>query len=548
MIQSMRTFVQASPGVTRSCIGCHENKFTTAGNATDFPSILKRTPSKLQPESWGSGFVDYPTMVQPILDRRCVSCHGGADGIAGGLDLSGGWTEHFNISYENLVNRRNNQLTANLIAGIDCMNGTARWSAQIFKPRSHGSGAAPLAEILVSGHEGQIKDLTRSERDLILAWIDTNGLYYGTWDYSQNSCQLKAYIDAKEALIKQMQSAGCMSCHENKGKFVFESDWINLKQPEMSRILRGPLAKGEEGWGLENCRIRKVTPGRQRVRMYYTGGYVHHVLPLDSFKPKEYIPPDTPGEPLITFLSTEDNRYQSMLKIIRRGCREALATPRVDMPGANISAGLCKKIMPVPAPKVAPLLKAGTQDDGIVQLSWERSAPMIGLTFDLYRHDKPNFKPQKEYLVNTTRLFHYEDMQAAEGKQYYALIASSGAHRSRQTYAMASVPKSNPVPVPKAMTAVSLPGEVKLQWTETQDLSIRFNVYRASVGSNDFEKLNASPLPIAEYSDASLEGNVSYRYVVRSINRRQIESPPSREVICHALPEAKKPVMMEAVQ
>ncbi|MHC4584207.1 MAG: HzsA-related protein [Planctomycetota bacterium] len=455
MIQSMRTFVQASPGVTRSCIGCHENRFNTAGNTTDFPQTLKRTPSKLQPESWGSGFVDYPTMVQPILDKRCVSCHGGPDGIAAGLDLSGGWTEHFNISwtehfnisYENLVNRRNNQLTANLISGIDCMNGTARWSAQIFKPRSHGSGAAPLAEILVGGHEGYIKDLTRTERDLILAWIDTNGLYYGTWDYSENSCQLKAYLDVKDALIKQMQSAGCMSCHENNGKFVFESDWVNLKQPEMSRILRGPLAKGEEGWGLENCRNRKVAPGRQRIRMYYTGGYVHHVLPLDSFEPQKYIPPDTSGESLITFLSIEDSRYQAMLKIIRRGRREALATPRVDMPGAKVLAGLCKQIMPVPVPQIAPPLKVRTQEDGIVRLSWERSAQTIGLTFDLYRHDKPNFKPEKEYLVNTTRLFHYEDKQAAEGKQYYALVASSGPHRSKPAYAMASVPKSTPVPV-----------------------------------------------------------------------------------------------------
>ncbi|MHC4536165.1 MAG: HzsA-related protein [Planctomycetota bacterium] len=547
MIQSMRTFVQASPGVTRSCIGCHENKFTTAGNVTDFPPTLKRAPSKLRPESWGSGFVDYPSMVQPILDKRCVSCHGGADGIAAGLDLSGGWTEHFNISYENLVNRRNNQLTANLIAGIDCMNGTARWSAQIFKPRSHGSGAAPLAELLVSSHEGRIKDLTRTERDLILAWIDTNGLYYGTWDYTENNCQLKAYLDVKNALIKQMQSAKCMSCHENHGKFVFESDWINLKQPEMSRILRGPLAKGEEGWGLENCRNRKVAPGRQRIRMYYTGGYVHHVLPLDSFKPKEYIPPETSGEPLITFSSIEDSRYQTILKIIRRGCREALAAPRVDMPGAKITAGLCKKIMPVPAPDVAPQLKAGTHKDGIVQLSWERSAPAIGLTFDLYRHDKPNFMPKKEYLINTTRLFHYEDLQAKEGKQYYALIASSGSNRSRQTYAMACVPKSIPVPAPKAMTAVSLPGLVKLQWTETQDLTIRFNVYRAPVGSNNFEKLNDKPLPIAEYSDVSLEANVSYRYVVRCINRRGIVSPPSREVICRAMPEPKKPVAMETV-
>jgi hypothetical protein len=145
-----------------------------------------------------------------------------------------------------------------------------------------------------------------------------------------------------------------MSCHQNKDKFVFESDWINLKQPEMSRILRGPLAKGEDGWGLENCRDRKVAPERKRIRMYYTGSYVHHVLPLDSFKPREYIPPDTFGEPLITFLSTDDSRYQEMLEIIHKGRREALATPRVDMPGAKINAGLCRQIVSIRTPEVAP--------------------------------------------------------------------------------------------------------------------------------------------------------------------------------------------------
>ncbi len=353
MIQSMRTFVQASPGVTRSCIGCHEHKYSTPRNI-GHPPVVKRKPSKLRAESWGSGFVDYPSMIQPILDRRCVRCHGGEEGIAGGLDLSGGWTEHFNISYENLVNRRNNQLTANLIAGIDCMNGTARWSVQIFKPRSHGSGAAPLAKLLVGGHDGRIDDLTRTERDLILAWIDTNGLYYGTWDYTENSCQLKAYNDARSALTEQMRSAGCMRCHENNDKFVFESDWINLKQPEMSRILRGPLVSSKEGWGLENCRDRKVAPGRQRIRMYYTGGYVHHVLPLESFKPQAYIRPDTVGDPLTTFLSTDNSHYQAMLDTIRKGRTAALATPRVDMPGATITAGLCKRMVPTRQREVAP--------------------------------------------------------------------------------------------------------------------------------------------------------------------------------------------------
>jgi hypothetical protein len=106
-----------------------------------------------------------------------VSCHGGEKGIAAGMDFSGGWTEHFNISYENLANRRETQLIAYWIAGIDCMNGTALWSAQIFPPRSHGLGAAPLADLLVSGHEGRLPDLTRLERDLLMAWIDSNGLY-----------------------------------------------------------------------------------------------------------------------------------------------------------------------------------------------------------------------------------------------------------------------------------------------------------------------------------------------------------------------------------
>jgi hypothetical protein len=174
LVQSMRTFVQASPGTTRSCIGCHEHKYSTSSSAADLANLVGRQPDRLQPESWGSGYVDFPSRVQPVLDKHCVRCHGGPEGIAAGMDLSGGWTEHFSISYENLANRRETQLIAYWIAGIDCMNGTAPWSAQIFAPRQHGSGAAPLADLLVEGHEGYMPDMTRTERDLLMAWIDSN--------------------------------------------------------------------------------------------------------------------------------------------------------------------------------------------------------------------------------------------------------------------------------------------------------------------------------------------------------------------------------------
>ena len=207
LVQSMRSFVQAAPGTTRSCVGCH----VETGDAPSAPAAhwLERGPDQLRPESWGNGFVDYPSRVQPILDQHCVLCHGGVEGIGAGLDLSGGWTEHFNISYENLTNRCETQLTAYWIAGIDCMNGTAYWSSQVFPPRAHGSGAAPLAELLVQGHGGRIDALSRAERDLLMAWMDSNGVYYGTWDFSPAGSALKDWNETKTALVAQMKGAGC---------------------------------------------------------------------------------------------------------------------------------------------------------------------------------------------------------------------------------------------------------------------------------------------------------------------------------------------------
>lgn len=342
LVQSMRTFVQAAPGITRSCVGCHEHKSRAPSSRVGVAAALERSPSRLEPESWGTGFVDYPRMIQPIFDKHCVRCHGGPEGIAAGLDLSGGWTEHFNISYENLVSRRESQLTAYWIAGIDCMNGTAFESTRIFPPRSHGSGAAPLAALLASGHDGRIASLSRRERDLIMAWIDTNGLYYGTWDYTQHGYTLAPWAAAKQELIAAMKASGCGQCHgEGEQLRRFESDWINLQEPQLSRILRAPLPPGAEGWGLGLCRNGQVDPRRQRIRLLWNG-YAHAVLPLDQFPRQPIVSASLPGEPVVSFASTGAAGYQQMLAVIRRAREAALAQPRADMPGAEIIDGECR--------------------------------------------------------------------------------------------------------------------------------------------------------------------------------------------------------------
>ena len=419
LVQSMRTFIQAVPGTTRTCVGCHEDRTSAPQTDPRFQQLLASPPSQLKPESWGSGAIDYPSMVQPILDRHCIRCHGGAEGLEAGLDLTGGWTQHFSISYENLVSRRRSQLVATLIAGIDCMNGTALWSSRIFPPRTHGSGAAPLARLLMDGH-GET-GLSPRERDLLMAWIDSNGLYHGTWDSTKSGCATRGWKQTRQALIENMRQADCMRCHGDKkgNPVLFEEDWINLQQPHLSRILRAPLAPGAEGFGLGLCRERHVNPAHQRIRQL-VNNYAHAVKPVAAFARREFSRPDRSGEPMTSFPSTQSQHYKSMLATLRKGRDLALTDPRVDMPGAKIIPGSSRQLIPPSPPPHSPTLRAVATPQG-VSLSWEHSSNWSGVVFELHRGTEPDFIPDEStHLVSLTRSA-YLDPTLREGTYHYAL-------------------------------------------------------------------------------------------------------------------------------
>lgn len=335
MLQSQRTFVQAVPGVARSCTGCHIKDDNAAPAVASMgPLAVRKAPAKLKAESWGDGFLDYPTMVQPILDKRCVSCHGGAKGIAGGIDLTGGWTYAFNISYETLIKNT-------LVGFLNCCNGAVRTS-EILDPMTHGSGAAPLTKVLFGahGHEEHLKDMPQEEIDLLLAWMDGNCNYYGTWDYSKDAV-CNSLATTRGALLEQMNKAGCLKCHASE----VGGDWVNLKTPRRSRILRAPLAESDKSLGLAWCRDRKAT----NVSFPFVTKW-HQ--PPDVFKPKRTPARDSKGKPVTTFADSNNADYQAMLKIITGARGAALETPRVDMPGAIIQRGSCRQLPPLGPPAV----------------------------------------------------------------------------------------------------------------------------------------------------------------------------------------------------
>ena len=100
-IQTMRSLTYLQPGEQTSCVGCHEHR-TTAPVSGGVGLAALREPSSIAPAPDGSKPFSYPILVQPVLDSKCVSCHGG-EKIEGGIDLTGTPEGQFSRSYNALA-------------------------------------------------------------------------------------------------------------------------------------------------------------------------------------------------------------------------------------------------------------------------------------------------------------------------------------------------------------------------------------------------------------------------------------------------------------
>lgn len=183
-IQKMRTFVNFQPGETRSCIGCHEHR--NQAPVTRRPLALDAPPRAIAPQPGDDGPrpIHYPADVQPILDRHCVTCHGGGEPKAK-LDLAGTPTEHFSISYENLLRKG----LVNFIqewtgpgpdrGGPSYVGNGSMMHAEAVPPYTYGSHKSRLLDVLRKVHHDVT--LTREEFVRLVTWVDANAPFYGSY-------------------------------------------------------------------------------------------------------------------------------------------------------------------------------------------------------------------------------------------------------------------------------------------------------------------------------------------------------------------------------
>jgi len=182
-LQTMRTLTYVQPGQTLSCIGCHESRYTAPTPQTML--AMARGPSRIQPDVEGTWPLRFDTLVQPVLDRRCASCHHAAaeNAVAAQVDLSAA------KAWETLIGYAGGDLSALV------------FERDVSIPGDNPARRSKLLSYLRDDPAHRDIGLTRDDIQRLAAWMDTYGQTQGAFSAEQEKL-LEAFRDEMRELLE----------------------------------------------------------------------------------------------------------------------------------------------------------------------------------------------------------------------------------------------------------------------------------------------------------------------------------------------------------
>jgi hypothetical protein len=173
----MRSMVSLKPGEVRGCRGCHESQAGAPLPSSGLPTALGRPPLSPTPPSWGAErLLGYEWLLQPILDRHCIRCHG-AEEPDGGLDFTAtAASDGLYQSYRTLfgLTAGGNEPGRRLVSCSDRFS-----DARVTRPMQFGSHKSSLVRVLLDNplHRDEVR-LEPDEWLTLVTWVDANAPYH----------------------------------------------------------------------------------------------------------------------------------------------------------------------------------------------------------------------------------------------------------------------------------------------------------------------------------------------------------------------------------
>lgn len=171
-LQGMRSATYTAPGETLMCNGCHEQRVgVVQQRSSATPLALRRAPSVIVPEVRGSNPFSFPLLVQPVLDARCVGCHGEKrEGKAPDL-RRGNYLADKDLFFTSI---------RSLAKYVHHYGAFIEWDAftpPYTEPGRFGAYASPLYAMLAKGHH-DVK-LSGEEMRRLVLFMESNASFLG---------------------------------------------------------------------------------------------------------------------------------------------------------------------------------------------------------------------------------------------------------------------------------------------------------------------------------------------------------------------------------
>ncbi|MCC6441903.1 MAG: hypothetical protein IT210_00445 [Armatimonadetes bacterium] len=196
-------------------------------------------------------------------------------------------------------------------------------------------------------------------------------------------------------------------------------------------------------------------------------------------------------------------------------------------------------------PAAPPALKAEVTGDYEVTISWREPTRNRGCRYEIYREETPDFKLLAGYRLATTYLPPVYDLADRGNAIYtYTVIPVSPTGRKGPAARVTLHVPTPPIPdAPPGLRAASGAGKVRLTWEPAGRANLRYRIYRAEEGSEEFRRIaEVKPVRGPVFQDAGISPDTAYRYRVTAVDRGGQESAPGEAVIARPLPAIYGPV------